>query len=663
MTSRTHYKAALGTVATVVALLAALCAQTAAARTNMALPLSDYAVSAVCPPPAPGRATCLALQLVASVPGASAAARSPELGSAATPAGAPSPATGEVGYTPQALHTAYNLPPSASSSQTVALVDAYNDLHAEEDLATYDKEFHLPECTKADGCFSKVGEHGGEGEGSLPFPQSQGQLTSAEAFCKGSEVGESTQRAEEREVACEQVKAAAGWTVETSLDIESAHAICQNCKVALVEAESPEYEDLDATEDTAVGLGATEVSNSWGGPECFEDGCEDSPALNHPGTVITAAAGDDGYLNWDAEFSFDQADYPASSPHVVAVGGTRLALSASHTWERETVWNGDGAGGGGCSEAFTAQPWQKRVPDWSSVGCGEMRAVADVSADADPYTGIAVRDTSPGCKAPYEESKVIKYLPNWCTIGGTSLASPIIAAVYALAGGAGGVSYPSRTLYENETLKPAALHDVLEGSNGKCGEGESFNEEGESECSVSEEAASCGAHLICLAGSGYDGPTGVGTPNGISAFQPTGVGNEESASSGPVPTAARAGAAVPLAPVTPQLTATATHPQLSGLALTLHALIALNRNRPSIAKLAFTFTLNLATRVRVSLEERIGKRGHKHWKAVLRSFTIAALSGHNSKRLTGRGVLSSGSYRLTLAPTGGTARSIVFKIG
>jgi Subtilase family len=652
MTSRPHYTAALGTAATVAALLAGLYTQVAAARTAMALPSSDYAVRAVCPPPAPGRATCLALQLVARVPQANADARPPGPKSAATPTVAPSPALGEVGRTPQELHTAYNLPTSAPSSQTVALVDAYNDLHAEEDLKTYDKEFHLPECTTANGCFVKVGERGGEGEGSLPFPQNPASLKAEESSCEKGD-----------KAACERAGAAAGWTVETSLDIETAHAICQSCKVALVEAESPEYVDLGVAEDTAVGLGATEVSNSWGGPECFEGECiEDSPALNHPGTVITAAAGDDGYLDWDAEYSFEQgyADYPASSPHVVAVGGTRLILDSGHAWEQETVWNGDGAGGGGCSEAFAAQPWQKRVPDWSSVGCREMRAVADVSADADPYTGVAVRDSSPECVAPYEERH--KYLLNWCTIGGTSLASPIIAAVYALAGGAGGVAYPSRTLYENEARNPGSLHDVVEGSNGRCGEGESFNNEGESECTVSEEAASCSPYLICLAAPGYDGPTGVGTPNGISAFEPTGVGNEEgTTSSGPPASAQPPSTAAPLVTAAPLLTA--AHAQLSGLALTLNALIALNRSRPSIAKLAFTFKLNVAAHVRVSLEERVGKGGHKHWKAVLRPFTIAALSGHNSKRLTGHGVLSSGAYRLTLAPTGGVPRSISFKIG
>ena len=189
------------------------------------------------------------------------------------------------------------------------------------------------------------------------------------------------------------VEEAEGWAVEISTDIETANAICQkHCHIVLVEATTDSIADLEAAEETAVRIGHeaektppctnneacdTEVSNSWGGSEPPLD----SPAFDHPGTVITASAGDDGYLNWTMaaeakaaeEGYYSGADYPASSPHVVAVGGTRLSVSATGAWKEETVWNDDprggeenyGAGGGGCSTQFSAPEWQREVPDWA----------------------------------------------------------------------------------------------------------------------------------------------------------------------------------------------------------------------------------------------------------------------------------------------------------
>jgi hypothetical protein len=140
------------------------------------------------------------------------------------------------------------------------------------------------------------------------------------------------------------------------------------------------------------------------------------------------------------------------------------------------------------------------------VGCGSHRAVADVAADADPYTGVALYDSTP------DEGRTL----DWTTIGGTSLASPIIASTFALAGGADGASYPAQTLYTHSGLN--SLHDVLSGSNGGCTK---FNRRtGYSECTLAEEEAYCSHTLICNAAAGYDGPTGVGTPDGITAFEP-----------------------------------------------------------------------------------------------------------------------------------------------
>jgi hypothetical protein len=402
---------------------------------------------------------------------------------AATGAGAgecspPIPAEGCRGLRPQDLHSAYALPTDAPSPQTIALVDAYDDPTIEKDLGVYDEEFGLPACTSSNGCFEKVDQEGRH----KPLPEANGEAA-----------------------------------VEISIDVEVAHAVCENCRILLVEADSLKDSDLETAEDRAVTLGATEISNSW----YTSQPPTDSAAFNHPGIVITAAAGDYGYLNWGfsgplepEEIEKGSVNYPASSPHVVAVGGTRLELSGSldsspREWESEPVWNGYGATGSGCS-AFAAPPWQLETADWSSVGCGSRRAVADVAADADLYTGVAIYDSTPHGSVP----------PYWTTGDGTSVASPLIAAVFALAGGAGGVEYPAKTLYENELRDPASLHDVESGSDGECAKG--YTAELLSGCTVAEEAASCSGQAICVAGPGYDGPSGVGTPDGIGAFEPTG---------------------------------------------------------------------------------------------------------------------------------------------
>jgi Subtilase family len=467
------------------------------------LPRADYGARAVCRAPATRHAACLAYQLVPKTKEARAHTHPIGVRRAplATPAAPPSPTTGDFGLRPSDLHSAYDLPTTTAGGQTVAIVDAYNDLAAEEDLALYTKEFSLPACTAGEGCFAKVNQKGEAAN--LPFPKTAKELETAR---KGSHA----QREEAEE--------ALGWALEISLDIEVTRAVCQSCHIVLVEANSPTYENLETAERTAATLGAGEISNSWGGSEhgvTVEE--ERKSPFDHPGLVITAAAGDDGYLDWDASSEKGYADYPASSPHVVAVGGTHLSLTESDAWAGEAVWDGYGAGGGGCSVVFPAQPFQRGVPDWSSVGCGEKRAVNDVSAVADPYTGLAVYDSGVDCEYEFEGH----FKSHWCTIGGTSLSTPLIAATFALAGGAHGVEYPAQSLYEGELHSPGSLHDITEGSNGECKKG--FSEEtGLSDCTAAEEAQrSCSSKAICLAGVGYDGPTGVGTPDGLTDFAPT----------------------------------------------------------------------------------------------------------------------------------------------
>jgi hypothetical protein len=666
MRGRKRQRTVLGAVAAAATLLAAQAVPASAATTP--LPPADYSTRPVCAEPPAGRVACLAEELVPLT--AQAQARRHPLGLAHT-AGSASPAsaaTGSYGLRPEDLHSAYELPTSGTGTQTIAIVDAYNDPTAEADLKEYDEEFHLPPCTAEGGCFSQVNQN--TQPSPLPFPHSTVEL---EAFRKGT----SGQRA----LAAE----ATGWDLEISLDIETARAICQSCHILLVEGNTPSYKDLETSERAAESLKAGEISNSWGGPEAgIRPEQEGASPFQDPHTVITAAAGDDGYLSW-AGSEPGYAEFPASSPHVVAVGGTRLALlGKGGSWEGETVWNAldeegsPGAGGGGCSVDFAAPAWQQRLSDWSSVGCGRGRAVADVSADADPYSGVAVHDTSEWCKAVVE-GKVV----HWCTIGGTSLASPLIAAVFALAGGSGAAYYPAHTLYANAAASPGSLHDVTEGSNGECllpnGPG------GLSGCTPVEAASSCSARLICLAGSGYDGPTGVGTPNGLTAFLPATEGGASEAAEAPsespeapvggqrveAPAPGGGGGAgnAPPAPSPPTpggtgATASSAGSQVTKLALTLKALIALNGNAPKISQVAFTFRVNGAASLRAVLARHVRKHGRLSWQALPGALTIhvAAPGGAVARHLLAHGALRSGTYRLTVAPAQGPARSVQFHI-
>jgi len=634
-----------------------------------ALSPSAFRVGALCSTPAPGYSGCLGLRLVAKRPRSLRGARAFVRASHSA-----SPAAERIEFkepwpgslSPQNVLTAYSLSgvPAPATRQTLALVDAFDDPTIEHDLQVFDEQFVLPACTTTNGCFTKVKMRGGASHTLPPVEP--------------------------------------GWAQEIATDVEVAHGLCPSCQILLVEAHSNSNGDLEAAEREAEQLGADEISNSWGGPEQGVSTAEDDAgSFNHPRTVITAAAGDSGYLDWGLEASAERgfADYPASSPHVVAVGGTRLRLTAGGAWLQETVWNGDGAGGGGCSTVLSAPAWQQSVADWSAVGCATHRAVADVSADADPYTGVAVYDSTSILEEGVERL-------GWVTIGGTSVASPIVAATFALAGGAGTdaegkpVDYPAQTLYEHLAASPASLHDVVSGSNGACGQ--EFNgATGESGCSIAEEDASCSATLICLAGTGYDGPTGVGTPNGIVAFTPPGAagktpgegehgteGTSEGSSkeggssgggespAGGTGTAgtgsAGAGAvgnppAAINAPVPGPLSnagSSANAPILSALALLRSATAALHRSRPKVSQVAFAFTLNVAARVRVTLAKRISAHGRRiRWQTLPDTLTIAGARGRDRARLSARGRLAPGRYRLTLKPAHGAARTLTFQIG
>lgn len=214
-----------------------------------------------------------------------------------------------------------------------------------------------------------------------------------------------------------------------------------------------------SAEDYATAHAAI-VSNSWGGSEFLSETSDTYDGhFNHPGVAITVSSGDSGY----------GTSYPAVSRYVTAVGGTTLTLNADNTRLNETAWSGSGSG---CSIYESKPSWQ------SDPKCAN-RTIADVSADADPNTGAAVYDS-------------LGYLgrKGWFTVGGTSLASPLIAAVYALSGNASSVVFGSYPY-----AHAASLFDVVSGSTG-----------------------SCGGSYLCTALSGFDGPTGFGTPRGVGAF-------------------------------------------------------------------------------------------------------------------------------------------------
>jgi hypothetical protein len=197
---------------------------------------------------------------------------------------------------------------------------------------------------------------------------------------------------------------------------------------------------------------------------------------------------------------------------VVAVGGTSLKLNENGTRKSETVWNDSGrpshpeefnqynATGGGCSTLLTAPSWQQNVPDWTNTACGTKRLDNDIAAVADPYTGFDIYDS-------YEQS-------GWLTIGGTSLSSPLLSALYALAGGSGGVGYPAATLYSH--LGQASLYDVTEGGDGYC-DGEAYSACGEPNSTYGR--VDCEGTTACDAATGFDGPSGVGAPKGLGAFK------------------------------------------------------------------------------------------------------------------------------------------------
>ncbi|MGO9961445.1 MAG: hypothetical protein ACLP50_36640 [Solirubrobacteraceae bacterium] len=428
-----------------------------AAATDSLTGASDagqVSIKDVCAAPGAGRAGCLATLLdttangqalslrptsaiepARTVTGAQNPFTSPLAALASAPASAPEPAAGTPAYLQQAYDLSA-LSQTAGTGDTVAIVDAYDDPNAESDLAAYRANYGLPACSTVNGCFEKVNESGGT---SYPAPDTN-------------------------------------WAVEISLDLDAVSALCPNCHITLVEANSNYLSDLNAAESEAVALGAQQVSNSWAAPSAAG-----LSGWSYPGIAILASAGDSGWWGNGAAY------YPASLPTVTSVGGTSLSPSSATAsaprgfsesawgYQWQGTWYGTGSG---CDTSEQKPTWQ------TDSGC-QGRSSTDISADADPSTGLRVYDT-------YQTGGG----SGWFAVGGTSLSSPLSAAYYALTQAQSANPAPPEWAYTNA----AELNDPSSGQNGACG------------------------NYICQAGPGYDGPTGNGSISGDVVAGAPGIG-------------------------------------------------------------------------------------------------------------------------------------------
>ena len=326
------------------------------------------------------------------------------------------------GYGPADLRDAYKITATGSSSTVIAIVDAFGYTNAESDLGVYRANFGLPECTTANGCFKKLNSKGHQGN----YPPQN-----------------------------------IGWAQESALDLDMASAMCPNCQIWLVEAKTNSLAHLAQAVDKAAELGAHVISNSYSGHDPARTNDYES-SYTHPGIALTVSTGDAGYGR----------GYPATSPHVTAVGGTHLVRDGSERGWAETVWHGAGSG---CSKTHVKPAWQQ------DKGC-KFRTVADVSAVADPATGVAVY--GPGGNG----------VSTWLRFGGTSVSAPLIGGIYGANGGT--VNFGSNPYAHSD-----ALFDITTGNNGTCKAGPNGRKT-----------------YLCTGEVGYDGPTGLGTPNGTTAF-------------------------------------------------------------------------------------------------------------------------------------------------
>jgi MYXO-CTERM domain-containing protein len=336
-------------------------------------------------------------------------------------------ATSPVGYGPAELQSAYKIDPNVvvGNKPTVAVVIAFGYRALEADLAVYRSTFGLPACTTANGCLKIVNQQGQ----TSPLPPEP-------------PAGEE------------------GWRTETALDVDMVSAGCPRCNILVVQADDNTGDGLLIGQNVAARLGAAVITNSWGGPEDPTPNPVEVARLeaffNHPSVAIFAASGDTGFNS-----AGEGPGYPATSQHVIAVGGTRLLKDSSARGWAETAWR---MGGSACSLSIPKPAHQVVSP------C-QFKATADIAAVGDPATGVAVYHAE-ATNGP------------WVAVGGTSASSPLVAAIIAATGNgtATGAFFSANT---------GKLFDVTTGNNGTCAPNT----------------------LLCTAAVGWDGPTGYGTPN------------------------------------------------------------------------------------------------------------------------------------------------------
>jgi subtilase family serine protease len=364
-----------------------------------------------------------------------------------------------AGYGPANLAAAYELPPaSVGVKGTIALIEADAYPNLESDLATYRAQYGLPPCTTANGCLTVADYHGGP-----PLPAS----------------GSPQIQSEEEEAA-----------FETALDVDMASAACPHCRVTEIQAPPTRPLSMADNEtnfgtavDTAVKLGANAVSISYGFlPTPTGESGAAAHSLFHPGVAVVASSGDAGAI------VVGQNYWPQNLPWVVSAGGTSLLpTNAGATRFTEQAW---GDSGSGCETDVASAIGQ---PSAVSANCDGHRAGSDISADADPNTGVAIYDTY----APASHQPV-----DWTILGGTSASSPYLAGLYARGGQTARVIGPN-TLY---AAPPSAFNDITFGQNAPL-----------NRCQNAGRPV-----VLCDAGQGWDGPTGLGSPNGLAPFQPSG---------------------------------------------------------------------------------------------------------------------------------------------
>jgi subtilase family serine protease len=382
---------------------------------------------ASCAKPAKGKVACLAIKRTLFMNGVRGKIR---------PLATVQP-MGGIAYGANQLRKAYGVTELGARYKVIAIVDAYHSASAYQDLVDYRAMYNLgpmDNCTRQD------------------LPGMQGSVVNAVPSGKNPCFMQLDQNGK---VAVNHDTEDDGWAQETSLDVEMATAICPHCSILLVEAKTASMANFDR----AVGIagsfkGVKAISNSYGGTDNAELKYPSYAAASAQGIAVVASSGDSGY----------GPSAPASFASVIAVGGTNLQVDAKGRWAGETAWV---KAGSGCSTYNRASSWQAV----SATGCAG-KLTADVSAVADPATGVAVA-----------------YDGGWYTFGGTSVSAPIIAGMYAVGPDVGDSAGAFTVAHAD------LLHDITEGTNGRCD-----------------------VRYWCNAREGWDGPTGLGSPIGSDAF-------------------------------------------------------------------------------------------------------------------------------------------------